>query len=392
MRTFTAHFLAQCDLKASIPYLVLEIDWGGGTKYYLDRPPSTLTASGTRGPTIETPPVIEWPRIALSLKEGQVGATEQCSVTLDDTGGALSSILNSGVQQRAIVAVWRLFDDPSTVWPTDAALMFSGTLRPFDWTIKDNKVTLHLGDASRLLTRDLACTANQSTIPNSGAFPWLACPPESIDKNIPLGWGTAQRVEALLVQRPFRTIITQAIDGSTNTPTVTIQDDPTAFGIPLNTNLAVFVGNQLSTPTQFFANGGGGYSASLNFNGVPTIIASANVTYSKNGGGVSYPTFADTTVFPQALQTTLAGAVQTGWPVQIILHNSSDPVNYPNGVYWAVLQNLAYNDPWNNYYHFTITSLLANLQNNISAGDLLTFFAPLPQGVSAQPWPCYVSF
>src|SRR5204862_1058338 len=125
------------DLKSSKPYLVLEIDWPSpaGTLYYLDRPSNSFDASGTRAPTVETPKVIEWPRISLSLKEGQVGATEQCQVTLDDTGGAVTSILNGGVKQRSVVAVWRLFDDPTTVWPDDAALIFSGTLRPFDWSI-----------------------------------------------------------------------------------------------------------------------------------------------------------------------------------------------------------------------------------------------------------------
>ena len=388
MRNFTANFLAQCDLKGSTPYLVMEIDWGSGygTKYYMDRPPATLTAAGTRGPTIETPHVIQWPQIALSLKEGQVGAVESCSVTIDDTGHAISDILNNSVQQRSIVAIWRLFDDASTVWPTDAALMFSGTLLPFDWTIKDNKVTLNLGDASRLLQRDLSCTANQTTIPNSGAFPWLACPPESNDKNIPLGWGTAQRVEALLVQRPFRTITTQAIDGTTLTPTVTIQDDPTWFGIPLGTNVTVYVGNQVAV-AQFFLNLEGTYSASLNFGGAPTVIATANVTYSKNGGGVSYPTFNDTTVFPQSLQSTLANVVMSGYPVAIELHNTSDPTNYPNGLYWAIVQNLIYNDPWNNYYHFTITSVLSGLQNQISAGDIIAFYQPIVSGNNSQPWP-----
>src|SRR5258708_32359004 len=110
MRTFTANFLAQCDLKASTPYVVLEIDFGGatGTKYYMDRPTSTLTAAGTRAPaTVEAPRVVEWPRIELSLKEGQVGATEQCAVTLDDTGGGVPTIIKRGRHPTAGRAVRR---------------------------------------------------------------------------------------------------------------------------------------------------------------------------------------------------------------------------------------------------------------------------------------------
>ncbi|HEV3023816.1 MAG TPA: hypothetical protein VGX76_15180, partial [Pirellulales bacterium] len=194
MRSFTTHFTAQAALKQAAPYLILEIDWGGsvGTKYYSDRPcvddTYFATQDGKRFPgdggtsLVDAPKVLQWPQIALALKEGAVGAVEQTSVVLDDTAGALTAILNGGVYQRVIVAVWRLFDDSSTVWPNDAALIFSGSLLPFDWTIKDNQVTLNLGDAGRLLQRDISCIANSTTIPPTGVYPYEACPPESQDK------------------------------------------------------------------------------------------------------------------------------------------------------------------------------------------------------------------
>src|SRR5487761_327972 len=118
-RTFTANFNTMCAKKASSFYNILEIDWGGstGVKYYLDRPSNSFTASGARVPASGVDPnvlVTQWPACSLSLKEGQIGATDQTSVTLDDAAGALTAILNIEDKQRKLVTLWRLFDDPST--------------------------------------------------------------------------------------------------------------------------------------------------------------------------------------------------------------------------------------------------------------------------------------
>jgi hypothetical protein len=408
MRSFTANFTAQAALKQSAPYLILEIDWGGtvGTKYYTDRPAIDdsyfITADGKRFPgdggtsLVDAPKVLKWPQIALALKEGAVGAVEQASVTLDDTSGALTAILNGDVYQRVIVAVWRLFDDPTTVWPTDAALMFSGSLLPFDWTIKDNRVTLNLGDASRLLQRDISCIANSTTFPPRGVYPYEACPPESQDKNIPLGWGTAQRVEAVLIQRTFVTTTTTAIDGSTNTPTVGIADDPTAFGIPLGpgpgigTTAIVMIGTQ-TLYAYFQSDGMGGFEMVITAADYNPIVATATVLYNHNagGGGQSFPVFPDLTVCPQGLQTTLATAVAAmGVPSVIVtLRNTSDPANAPNGVYYCGVQTLTYNAPWPNYYKLLISSANPYLQNNVSSGDLLAFYDATAQTITISPWP-----
>src|SRR5690348_4282006 len=101
MRTFTAKFAAQAASKSAKPYQILEIDWGGtvGTKFYLDRLPTDFsTADGKRAPAggIGNSKVTAWAPVSLSLKKGQVGATDQTSVTLDDAGGELTAILNGG--------------------------------------------------------------------------------------------------------------------------------------------------------------------------------------------------------------------------------------------------------------------------------------------------------
>ena len=198
MRTFTANFKTQAARKdGAILYSILEIDWGGttGTKYYLDRASTDFkTADSKRVPAsgIGNSLVMQCPSISLSLKEDQVGAVDQCSIVLNDASGEIGAILNSGEMQRKLVTIWRLFDDASTVWPTDAAQVFTGTLRPFDYTTQDNQITLNLGDLGPLLAKDISCIADSSI--------FTQLPQSSQDKNISLCWGRAQRVEALTAE------------------------------------------------------------------------------------------------------------------------------------------------------------------------------------------------
>src|SRR3569623_3849485 len=173
MRSFTSNFTTAAASKSARPYQVLQVDWGGGigTKYYLDRTSNSfMVTDAYRVPAsnLGAALVVQWPSIGISLKEEQVGATDQCSVVLDDYQGEITAILNGAEQQRVLVTVWRMCDDASVQWPTDAARMFTGILRPFDWTAKDNQLTLNLGDLGPLLAKDVSCIASASVF---GAAP-----------------------------------------------------------------------------------------------------------------------------------------------------------------------------------------------------------------------------
>lgn len=204
MRTFTPNFMTQAASKSARPYLVLEVDWGGatGTRYYLDRPATSfVTNDGARVPSSgvdASAMVASWPAISLSLKEGQIGATDQTSVTLDDTAGAVTAILSSEEKQRKLVSVWRMFDHPTCTWSTDKALIFSGCLRPFDWSAEDNRLTLAIGDLGPLLAKSVSFPATSAIFPN--------IPDQYQDRSLPLCWGYAQRVEAVLVSKPWVSI------------------------------------------------------------------------------------------------------------------------------------------------------------------------------------------
>lgn len=225
-RSFTSNFTTAAASKSAKPYMVMQIDWGGatGTKYYLDRASDSFSATGTRVPAsgIGASLVMQWPAIGVALNESQVGAEDQTQVVLNDASGEITSILALEEKQRKLVSIWRMFDDDDVVWSTDAALMGVYCLKPFNWTSQDNQITLNLGDLGPLLAKSISFIANSTIFTN--------VPVESQDKNIPLCWGLAQRVEALLISRPWETKILQGVTGS-ESQTVEIDNHPSELGI-----------------------------------------------------------------------------------------------------------------------------------------------------------------
>ncbi len=317
-RTFPNHFITAAASKSARPYQVLQIDWDGatGTKYYLDRASESFANNdGSRAPSsgIGGALVTQWPAVSISLKEGQIGATDQCSVMLDDHEGEITALLNGNEQQRRLVTVWRMFDDASVVWPTDAAKLFTGCLRPFDWSGKDNQITLNLGDLGPLLAKDISCIASDSvfgTIPN-----------EYKDRNIPLCWGYAQRVEAVLVAAPWETKITQSFNGA-NPIVVNIADHPddmpgvaaeVSYPATLGTDAVNVIFHQSSDP----ANAPSTATISVPS---PPLIASAGADVLDDGSVEAGTEPVSVTflwyywqVYPATRQGDLADIVQPGW-------------------------------------------------------------------------------
>lgn len=395
MRTFTANFLAQAARKdGARPYQILEIDWGDptGKKYYLDRPNNSTsfhTQDNSRAPAvIENSLVVQWPSVGLSLKEGQVGATDQTSVVLNDADGALTAILNSKEQQRSLVTLWRLFDDASTVWPGDAAQIFNGVLRPFDWSAQNNQITLNLGDLGPLLAKDVSCIATNLI--------FSKLPQTSQDKNIPLCWGLTQRVEALPISVPWETKITQSFN-SGNPITINIADHPdTMPGVTAETNYDATLGTDPVTVTfhQSPDENTTPSSATISVS-APQLIASAGASVLDDGTTPpgSEPTFITFVwyyygTWPSKHELDLASILQADWPVTISDNagghysttlSSLDLIpGAPAPYYKAILQNIQVgvdpNPPHAPIYLWDIRAKLT----------ILSFFPPT---TSVNPWP-----
>lgn len=243
-RTFPADFQAQTAQASSRPYLVLQIDWHGepGTKYYLDRPATSFSSAGQRVPDsgLSGAMVVEWGQIALTLREMQVGSVDELTIKLHDGGGELTADLEAVLQQRAEVTIWRMFDHPDVTWPADAAKIFVGSLKPFAWTESERVVSLPLEDISRRLFRTVEFPARKRVFPKID--------PDHEDRNIPLCWGRAQRVEAVLVERPWETRILQPVPMTASLPVdLDVLDHPSEIGAPVNFSVSAWLGNDRVT-------------------------------------------------------------------------------------------------------------------------------------------------
>ncbi|HEX5442617.1 MAG TPA: hypothetical protein VFW87_02255, partial [Pirellulales bacterium] len=377
-RTFTNNFKTMCAKKAASFYNVLEIDWGGttGTVYYLDRPSNSFTASGQRIPASGVDAsvlVMQWPACSLSLKEGQIGSTAQTQVVLNDQAGALTAILSAAEQQRKLVTLWRLFDDPSTVWPTDAAQIFTGVLRPFDWKASSNEITLSIGDLGPLLAKSISVTASAnifSAANNPNGNPIFQA---YQDKQIPLCWGYAQRVEAVLVSRPWSTTITQSTDGSSPI-TVTVGDDMSTMGITYGHSYAAFLGLDAVTVV-FTAGSGAADTATITANWNPTI-ATATILGTVDGSGAARLITQDSYIQPIGLSDKLADFVAAGTPVQVIM------AKY--GTYATTLATITTDDPWTGWYKLDFADPGGIIATNIEIGDVVKF---LSSSGGARAWP-----
>lgn len=375
-RTLTANFLAQCQNKSAKPYLVLEVDWGGGTgtKYYLDRPANSfvtqdsfrIPASGVDASVM----VLQWPATSLSLKEGQIGATDQTQVVLDDAGGALTAVLSAAEQQRKLITVWRMFDDPSCLWGTDNAEILTGVVRPFDWSANDNQLTLHVGDLGPLLAKSISCPATSAVFPS--------IPNAWQDKNIPLAWGYAQRVEAVLVSRPWSTCITQNTDG--NSPvTVNIADDPSDLGVDGTgaTTYPAFLGLDAVQVTfrQSAQPGAVPSTATITKNWDPTL-ATAVVLGTVDGFGNPRIIIQDEHIQPVDVADTLANFVGAGTNVQVVMAKG--------GPYATTLSGLITGAPWPGWYILAFNDPAGTIAANLQIGDQVKF---LKNGSPLRAWP-----
>ncbi|HEX7446542.1 MAG TPA: hypothetical protein VF306_03295 [Pirellulales bacterium] len=375
-RTLTANFRNLAASKSARPYQVLEVDWGAptGTRYYLDRPSNSFaTQDSFRIPASGVDAnvnVLQWPACSLSMKEGQIGATDQAQVVLDDAAGAITAILNTADQQRRLVTVWRMFDDPSCVWGTDNAEIFTGVLRPFDWTASNNQLTLNIGDLGPLLAKSISCPATAAVFPN--------IPNQYQDKNLPLCWGYAQRVEAVLVSRPWSTSITQSTDGSTPV-TVDIADDPDSLGVDGTgqTGYPAFLGLD-SVMVKFHQSSSPGdvpSTATISKNWEPTL-ATAVVLGTVDGANHPRIIIQDQHIQPLDVGDTLDSIVAAGANVQVCM------AKY--GIYATTLATINTQSPWPGWYVVAFNDPQNIIAANLEIGDQIKF---LKNGQPMRAWP-----
>lgn len=380
-RNLTASFIAQSKRRdGPRPFSVLEVDWLiSGTvtpKFYADRPLSGFSHAASAPAAIEASLVLQWPSVSLSLAEGAIGYQNQCSVTLDDTSGALTALLSGSDQQRQLVKIWRMFDDSTCTWGTDNGLILTGVIRPFSWTGKDNQITLNIGDVGPLLAKSMSFPASAnifSTAHNPGG---VAITDAYRDKQLPIGWGVPQRVEAICVQKPFQTTINQPTTG-VSPITVTIADDPSTMGVDgtgathynatLGTDDVTVTFNQSTSP------GTSSSTATITTPSNP-VIATAILNGTSVGGSPQLILDA-TYIRPVSMASVLQNFVVNGTILEIkgeLIQTST------------TVTSLTIDSPWSGWYTITINDPSNTITPNLRPGDTFVFKQTTP---AIRAWP-----
>jgi len=193
VREFTADYLARASAKSSRPYMILEVNWGTASspalKYYSDRTAADFEATGVRSPTLESALVLEWGETAMELTDNQSLSYGTRTIALEDTQGDIRWMLDASIKQLKYTRIYRLFDHESTVWPDDAAIVFSGSIEPHTFTEDGCKVSFAMKDISSQFIRAL-----ELAIPNN-VFAKL--PLGSQGRCFPLALGRVHRMKCL---------------------------------------------------------------------------------------------------------------------------------------------------------------------------------------------------
>jgi hypothetical protein len=235
-RSFSADFTTRMMEAHQRPYLVLKVYWNGGEKYYIDRETGTFSAAGDRHPAeVEDGLVVDWGVPSQTLREMQIGSVDSLTLKLFDHEGELSTILGTNPQQRRAVEIYRMFDEDDVTWPTDAALVFAGVTKPFSYSESDNVVTFEVEDPSRMLLGTVGRLAKRVIFPNVA--------PEHEDKCVPNVWGRAERVEGVLVKKPWQVRITEPLNlGSGLGSRVPLDEHPDELGITPDVEIDCILG------------------------------------------------------------------------------------------------------------------------------------------------------
>lgn len=338
VRSFPADFAAQTSARQSRPYLVLQIDWLDGydvngdevteTEYFLDRPSDSFAASGTRVPAsgLSDALVVEWGQVHLTLKEMQAGGVDALTLKLQDLSGSLRARLAAYVQQHQRVTIWRMWDEDAVTWPTDAAKIFVGTIQPASWTEEDGTVTLPVEDFAKRLLVTVECRARSEH--------FGLVPREYEDRNIPLCWGAAHRVEAVLIERPWETRTLEPIARTAALPiTVKVEDHPSELGMTDETLPYYAIGVEYERSCWLGNDGVVGYfTASGSPDAEPSTFtitswsdnttASATLVAAFDFGVDRYGIIWGGSVFPQSLSATLDSVMEVGTLVDVRLNGA----------------------------------------------------------------------
>ena len=355
-RDFPSAFNTAALSRHAKPYLILEVQWTSGTKYYIDRP-NTFDATGTRVPTVETAKVIEWGEISIDLKEQQVGAVDSITIKLDDHSLSVTNILKAANQQRRKVKVWRMFDADAVTWSAGAALMFQGTLKPYGWELESNTVTLEVENSATLFTKVVSHQASRAIFEDVA--------PEHEDRHLPIVWGNAYRVPAVCVVKPWILHTAEPIPSGTGSVVIDIDAHPDDLGIATGVATDVFIDGDLMSVTFQQSGTPDTVPSTMTLTGGTNIMAKASISYCFLTGTSRYGVIEPSSIWPASYRETLENLVPPGTVCDIYLQPVVGMTNPPGWNTPESVGTLDYGNPWPGVYkiRFADNSINADLSS-----------------------------
>jgi len=183
-RTLSADTIVQKNLYATTPINIVRIDWPSptGTKYYSDRDLTTPVAAEGR--------VVSWSSLDLKYQDGRLVSAGKSRLSLRDEDGVLRQYVSDYDAQRTKVTVYQFFAGLSE---SDLVPLLVGVMAtPVKW--EEHTAVFHFCIDEIVVFHDqvVGTTAARELFPD--------LPVENEGRMLPLVFGKARRVPALLVR------------------------------------------------------------------------------------------------------------------------------------------------------------------------------------------------
>lgn len=176
MRTLSANALTKIATRAGTePVAIVEVDWVDGPILYADRDIDTRVKGR----------ILAIGNLDNVVSVSDNNATQEISITLDDTDGSIKAIFDANDIHKRPVRVYQWFDGLDL---DDRFLLFAGKLSsPIAWNERDRTVAFNV--VSQLEDKEIGFSAEE------GQFPYI--PNDLVGKSWPMIFGKVADVPAL---------------------------------------------------------------------------------------------------------------------------------------------------------------------------------------------------
>ncbi len=252
-RSYPIEFTSQIGDSQQVPVTILTIRWDDDAApiNYIDRPESYLNSKIKRFLDLQNygiaqATVLDWGSVTWTLDEGAVGKADSATVTL--SGRDIYDRMTASLGQDTVAELSVLYDEGSNPKFNHRATYFSGRIvAPITYDIGINTTTITIESVLGNLKKTVGKLADPLVF--TGISDVYA------DSPLPIVWGCARRVEAVLVDQPWET--KSLFDETSEATVIEVTDHPDDIGATPGVTYDAFYGShrvagvftQSSSPT-----------------------------------------------------------------------------------------------------------------------------------------------